>query len=143
MFSRQLPTARLTDDHIADDASLFQHAIAVAMHNLTRAAWSMTAGLLQSQAARYGDAVHPIFHAAACPETQCALQALGCDVDELVSALDRLMTHGSKPQANVRSNSAVIWSHRGWSHRGFTFLISDVTVSRRGHICHVSQMLVI
>lgn len=104
-----VPTAPPSDHHTADDASLFQHAIAMAMHNLATAAWSMTAGLLQSQAARYGDAVHPIFHAAACPETQTALEALGCDVGQLVMALDRLMTHGSKPQAEVRPNSARIW----------------------------------
>lgn len=65
----------------------------------------MAAGVLQSQAARYGDAIHPIFHAVGCQQTQRALAALDCDVEALMSALNRLMSHGSQPQAEVRPRS--------------------------------------
>eukprot|EP00892_Ulva_mutabilis_P001373 jgi/Ulvmu1/11236/UM073_0008.1 len=83
------------------DTDLITHAVAVAVHNLTAAAGSVVSGLSQTQAARFGNAVHPIFHAAACGETRRALQALGCDVDALVAALDRLMAHGSAKSAQI------------------------------------------
>lgn len=51
--------------------------------------------------------MHPIFHAAACGDTRRALQALDCDVDALVSALDHLMVQGSVPHAQVLSQQHV------------------------------------
>lgn len=87
----------------ADDISIIAQALCVVAENIASGVMDCVSAATTSKATVYGNSVHPIFHAASSPEAAAALAACGCDVDALMESLHHLMTEGSEPGAQVRS----------------------------------------